>query len=195
MFLRSDGGLRSIRMRGSQLLAQSAEYLVAIVRQVHIILFVDSFQLRVEATNHHVLEAVGLNLGPVFHLIRRNILRIASDIIRSEGIRSLGTDSRHQLVILVGDEILSSHLRHTVNLVVGLTAGSRVGQLAVDLVATLNLVEQGSLSLWIGCTEQPGALEHQMFQIVGQARRLGGVVLRPRAHGNIGLNTRLVLID
>ena len=78
---------------------------------------------------------------------------------------------------------------------IGLLAGYRICQLTIGLVTLFYLVEQGRFCCRIVGTKQLGALEHQMLQVVGQARRLGRVVLRARAHGDIGLNTRLVLID
>ena len=110
MFLRTDGGLRSIGVCRGEFLAQGTPYLVTIVRQVHVILLIHGLQLGVETTNHHVLETVGLNLGPVFYLVRRNILRIAGDVVRGEGIGTLGTDSSHQFVVLIGNEILGGNL-------------------------------------------------------------------------------------
>ena len=65
-----------------------------------------------EAADNHILEAVGLNAGPILNLIRRNVLHIASHIVARIGITSLRSDACHELVILVGNVILGSKLRH-----------------------------------------------------------------------------------
>ena len=70
----------------------------------------------------------------------------------------------------------------------------RVGELAVSLVALLDLVEQGFLGLGIVGTKQECTLEHEVLQVVSQTGSFGGVILRPRTHGYISLNTRLLSI-
>ena len=148
-----------------------------------------------EAAYHHILETVGLYPGPVADLVGRDILRIAGHVVGGVGVRPLGADGSHQLVVLVGDEILCRHLRHGVYPVVGLPALLRVRQLAIDLVAPLYLVEQRLFRLGVCGAELPGALKHQMLQIVRQSRRLGWVVFRARAHGDISLYARLLRVD
>ena len=63
-----------------------------------------------ETADDHILETVGLNLCPVLHFVAGNVFRVAGYIVRGIGIRSLCTDSRHQFVVLVGNEILGSNL-------------------------------------------------------------------------------------
>ena len=194
VILRTDSGLRTIGMSRRQLLAQRTPYLVAIIGEVDVILLVNGLQLSVETTDNHILETVGLHLGPVLNLVRRDILRIARHIVGGKGIGALSTNGSHQLVVLVGDEVLGSYLRHTVNLMVGLLTLCRVGQLAISFVALLNLVEQRLLGSRIGSTELLGALEHQVLQIMGETRCLSRVVLRTRTHGDIRLNTGFLLV-
>ena len=193
--LRTDGGLCTVGVRWGQLLAQSTENLVAIVGQIEIILLIDGLQLGVEPTNHHVLETVGLNLRPVLNLVAGDILRIAGDVVGRKGVGTLSTDGCHQLVVLVGDEVLCCQLRDRVNLVVGLLTGCRVGQLAVDLVALFYLVEQGSLCSGVVGTKLLSTFEHQMLQIVGQTGSLCRVVLGTRAHSDVGLDTGLLFVN
>ena len=112
MLLRTDGGLCAIGMVRPEHLRDGVEQLALVLRQTDVILLVHSLQLGVEATDHHVLEPVTLDLGPVLDLVRGDILRITGHIVRGIGIRSLSTDGSHQLVILIGNEILGSHLAH-----------------------------------------------------------------------------------
>ena len=70
-----------------------------------------------------------------------------------------------------------------------------IGELAISLIALLNICQQWGLSLRIGCSEQFRTLEHQVLQIVGQSCGLRRVVLRTRPHGYICLDTGFLLID
>ena len=195
VLLGADGGLRAVGVRGEELRQQSLVLLVTIVREPDIELLVNSLQLSVEAADDHILEAVGLHLGPVLHLVRWDVLDVAGHIVRSESVRALATDGRHQFVVLVGDEVLGCQLRNAVNFVVFLLSQSLVGDGAILLVALLNLVEQRSLGLGVGSAELSGALEHQVLQIMRKTGCLGRIVLRARAHGNISLYARFFLVD
>ena len=194
MFLRTDGGLRAVRMGRRQLLTHRTPYLVTVVSQIHVVFLVDGFQLGMETANHHVLETVGLNLRPVLNLVRRDVLYVARHIVRREGIRTLGTDSCHQLVVLVGNEVLCCHLTHRVNLVIGLLTGLSIGQFTICLVTLLNIRQQRSLCRGVRGAKLLGTLEHQVLQIVSQTGCLGRVVLRTCPHGDIGLNAGLFLV-
>ena len=81
MFLRTDGGLSAVGVRGEQLRHHGSIELVAIIRQTDVILLIDSLQLRMETTNGHIHEAVGLNLCPVINLVRGDILHVAGHIV------------------------------------------------------------------------------------------------------------------
>ena len=195
VLLRTDSGLCAIGVGWGELLAQCTPYLVAIVGQIHVILLIDSLQLCVETTDDHVLETVGLDLGPVFDLVRGYVLGIAGDIVRCEGVGALSTDGCHQFVVLVGNEVLGCHLRHAVDFVVGLLAGCGVCQLSVGLVTGFDLVEQRSFSLIIVCAKLFAALEHQVLQVVCQACCFGWVVLRTCAYSDVGLDTGFLRVD
>ena len=81
VFLRTDGGLCAIGMVGPEHLADGVEEFALVARQSDVILFVDSLQLGMEATDHHILETICLDLRPVLDLVRWDILRIAGHII------------------------------------------------------------------------------------------------------------------
>ena len=108
--LRADGGLCTVWMRGKQLVHQGVVHLLAVVGQIDVILLIDCLQLRMESTDGHVLETIGLNLQPRIHLVGGNILDIASTVVPGVGIGTLGTYHRHELVVLVRNEILGSQL-------------------------------------------------------------------------------------
>ena len=147
-----------------------------------------------EAANHHILETVALDLSPVLNLVAGDILRIAGHIVRGEGVGSFSTDSGHQLVVLVGDEVLGCHLRDAVDLMVLLLAGLGIRQSAVFLVALFDLVEQRCFGSHVVRAEMGGALKHQVLQIVRQTGGLCRIVLRTCTHGDIGLNTRTLRV-
>ena len=173
----SDGRLSTIGMCGEQFGHHRIVHLLIIVSQIDVILLVHSLQLGMETTDGHVLEAVSLYLQPRLHLVRRDVLDIAGPVVPGIGIGSLGTNHGHHLVVLVGNKVLGSQLRHRVNLVVGLAALLGISQCTVLLVASLNVSQQRSFSLRVGHTILVGSLEHQVLQIVCQACRLRRVVL------------------
>ena len=69
-----------------------------------------------------------------------------------------------------------------------------VGGVVVNLVQRLDLLELFLLLLPIQCAEVVGALEHQVFQVVGEARGFRRVVLAAHAHRDVGLDARNVLV-
>ena len=159
-------------------LADGGKELTLVAAQSDIILLIDSLQLGVETTYHHVLESVGLDLCPVLNLVRRDILRITGHVVRGVGVRPFCTDGCHQLVILIGNEILGCHLRDRVDLVVSLLTRIRIRQLAISLIALFNLCEQRGLSLGVIRTKLFRALKHQVLQVVSQSCRFRRVILR-----------------
>ena len=194
MLLRTQRSLQTIGMIREQLTHHGSHLLTEIARQTDVVLLIDSLQLGMETADDHILETVCLNLGPVFYLVRRNVLDIAGNVIRGVGIGTLGTNSRHQLVVFVRDKVFGSQLRHRVNLVVGLTALGRICQRAILLITSLNIGQQGGFGLGVGNTELVGTLEHQMLQIVSQTRCLSRVVLGTRTNGNESVQTGFLLV-
>ena len=150
-------------MGRKQFLAQRLIELARILRQTDVILLVDSLQLGVETTDDHILETVCLNLGPVLDLVRGYILDIARHIVRGKGIGTLRADGRHQLVVLIRDKVLSSHLTDAVDAAIGLTALLRVCQLAILLVTLLDVGQQWSLLCRVSHAELSRSLEHDML--------------------------------
>ena len=195
MLLSTDGGLSAIRMIGEEFGHEGFVLLVHVVGQSDVIFLVDGLQLGVETADDHILETVGLYLCPILNLIGRNVLCVASHIVRSEGIRTFGSDGCHQFVVFVGDEVFGGKLAHGVNLVVLLSAQGFVGDGAVFLVPLFDVGKERSLCLGVGGSKLACALEHQVLEIVGQTRRFGRVVLRTRAYGNVRLYAGFLLVD
>ena len=90
-----------------------------------------------------MLETVALDLRPVLDLVGWDILRIAGHIIRGECIRTLRTDSSHQFIVLIGDEVLGSNLTHRVDLMIRLFTLGWVCQQTITLIAVLDVLQQG----------------------------------------------------
>ena len=177
MLLLADGGLRTIRVVRECQLQEFVRYLPTVVCESHIVLLVDGLELGVEATNHSICETLRLHLCPVLNLIRWDILHIVCLVERSPRIGAIRTYCLHQLVVLVRNSILGCLLRYAVNLGVDGLALHLVGGCSVDFEQTLNLVEQRLLGLVVLCAELVGTLEHQMLEVVCQARSLGWVIL------------------
>ena len=195
VFLCTQYGLRAVGMVGEQGGVHGLPDFAAVARQRHVLLLVDGLQLGVEAADHGVLETVGLDLGPVVDLVRRDVLDVYGHVLRREGIGAVGADGRHQFVVLVGDGDLRSLVADRVDAVVDRRALGFVGRLAVNLEEVFDLVEHRFLGCEIRCAELLRALEHQVFEIVRQPGGLGRVVLAAHIHGDVGLDTRRLLVD
>ena len=170
------------------------EHLAEVGSQTAVVFLVHGFQLRVETTNHHVLEAVCLHDCPAFDGIRRNVLLIDCFVRAGVGIGGVRTYGSHQLVVFIGDGILRSLVGDGVNLVVdGLTLIC-VGCLAIHFVEIANLVEQRLFGSVVLRTKRSRTLEEDVFQIVSQSCCLMWVVLATRSHGNVRLDSWTVLV-
>ena len=160
MLLRTEYRVLTARVVGVEQLEDAVVGLVAVACERHIVLLVNGLKFGVEAANYIVREAIRLNLCPILHLIRGDILGVDSLVERCPSVGARSTDCRHQLVVLVGDCILRSLLRNAVNLSVDLLALGGVLGVAIELEENLDLLEQRSLSSVVRCTELLRALEH-----------------------------------
>ena len=188
-----DGGVvRVFREQGGE--GRFLDFLL-VHHRVHVVLLVDGLQLGVEAAENDVLEAVGLDLGPVLQLVGRNVLGIAGHVVAGVGIGAATADGRHRLVVLVGDEDLGGFIRNGVDLVIDGFALFGIGGLAIDLEEFLDLVEERFFLRIVRRSELFRALEHQVFEIVGETGGLLRVVLAADLHGDVRVDARLVLVD
>ena len=131
----------------------------------------------------------------VWKLVRRDVLDVYGHVLRREGVGPVGADGGHQFVVLVGDGDLRSLVADRVDAVVDRRALGFVRGLAVDLEEPFDLVEHGFLGGVVGRSELFGSLEHQVFEVVCQTGRLGGVVLAADPHGDGRLDAGLLLHD
>ena len=69
VLLRANGGLRAVGVGGEEHAAHGLPQLAVVLGNADVVLLIDGLQLGVEPSDDHVLEAVGLNLSPVFHLV------------------------------------------------------------------------------------------------------------------------------
>ena len=92
MFLGSDSGLCAVRVSREEQLAYGCKLLACVVGQRDVEFLVHSLKLGMETTDDHILESVALNACPVLHLVRRNVLHIASHVGRGIGIGAVGSD-------------------------------------------------------------------------------------------------------
>ncbi len=182
-------------MRGVESGQQLLVYLAAVLGQRHVFLLVDGFQLGVESSQYRVLEAVGLYAGPVINLVGRNILHIAGHIVARIRVGAVCTDGAHQLVVLVWDSYFRRLVAHRVDFAVYAGTLGAVGSAAVCFKKSLDAVEHRLLGGIIAGSELFRALEHKMLEVVCKAGCFCRVVFASHAHGDICLNTGLVLID
>ena len=194
VILRADDCLRPIRMADKEHAVQGVDGLFTVVGQAHILFLIHGLQFRMETAENAVHEAVGLDFGPVFHLVGRNFLHVTGDVVGGEGVGALGADDGHQLVVFVGDGNLGSLQAHGVNLLVHGFPLCRVRQAAIHLIQGVNLGQQRFFGLIILGAELLGSLEHHVLQVVGQAGVVGRIVLSSSMHGDVGLDTGLVLV-
>lgn len=102
VFLRAEYGLFAVGVVRIEHFADRGVNLTVVVRQGHVFLLVDRFELGVESADHDVLEAVGLDPGPVLDLVRRNVFDIDRPVHRGVGVGFQSTDRRHQLSYSLG---------------------------------------------------------------------------------------------
>ena len=167
---------------------------VAIACKSDVIFLVNGLQLGVETAYNHVLETVGLYFCPVVHFVSGDVFRVTRNVVAGVCVGFFGSDRRHQLVVLVGDEVFGSQLRHAVYAVVGFFALFGVGKRAVFLVPLFDVFQQGRFFFGICCAELFRSLKHQVFQIVCQARSFGGVVSTSRLYCYVGVNAWCLFI-
>ena len=195
MFLRAEHGLRAVGVVWEEGIEHRLVHLAAVLGERHVLLLVHRLQFGMEAADDVVLEAVGLNLGPVLHLVAGDVFGVAGHVETGVGVGPVGTDGCHQLVIFVGDGVLGGFVAQAVDDVVDGRALGLVGGLAIDLELLLNLVEQGLFKCVVLGAELLGTFEHQVLEVVGQTGGLGGVVLSAYAHSDVGLDARSLFVD
>ena len=193
--LGADDGLRPVGVVGEQERVEGVEGFVGVGGQAHVLFLIDGLELGVEAAEYAVHEAVGLDLGPVLHLVGGNFLHIAGDIVGRVGIGPFGADDGHELVVLVRDRDLGGLVADGVDLMVQGEALVVVLQGAVHLKETVDGREHRLLGLVVLGAELLGTLEHHVLEVVGEAGVVGGVVLAARPDGDIGLDAGFVLVD
>ena len=69
MLLRTDGGLRAIRVIGEEHGCEGREEFALVAAEADVVFLIDGFQFGMETADDHVLETVRLNLGPVLHFV------------------------------------------------------------------------------------------------------------------------------
>ena len=195
VFLGAERGLGAVRMMGEQGLAQAFPDLVAVVRERHVLLFVDGLELGMEAADHVVAEAVRLDSRPVVYLVGRDVLGIDGLVIGGPGVRSVGAYDRHQLVVFVRNRKFGGFVAHGIYPVVDGLALRFVLRFAVGLEELFDLVQHGLFGLIVARSELLRSLEHQVLEVVGEAGGLRRVVLAADLDSDIGLDARLILID
>ena len=183
-----------IGMGGRESLRDGRKNPVPVFIKIHIVFLIHTLQLRMEPSQHHVLETVALHAGPVFHLIGRNVLHIHRLVVAGIGIGAVAADVRHHLVIFVGDEIGACKIADAVNLLVDGRTRCIVLSDTIGLIEIAYLIQQDFFLLVVGGAQVGTALKHHVFQIVGQTCRLRGLMLASRVYGNECLYSRLFLV-
>ena len=139
----------------------------AVVGHVHVLLFINGFQLGMEETENRVGETLAFNHQPTFQLIVRDILLIDSHIVGCEGIGALCADHGHQFVVLVRDGVFGSLVRNRVDLVINSLALGGIGGVIIDLVQRLDLLQLFLLFRPVKRAKVAGPFEHEVLEVVG----------------------------
>ena len=113
---------------------------------------------------------------------------------RCVSIYALRPDGSHEFVKLVRNEVGGSGVRDAVNDAIERHTLRRIGGVAVLFVKLGNLVQIGLLGFVVHSPVTGRPLEHQVFEVVRQARGFGRVVLTPHTHCDIGLDAGLALV-
>ena len=187
VFLRTDGGLCTIRVVREEGAHDCLNHLLAIESRVHVTFFVHGLQFGVESTDHQVLETVCLNLRPVLNLVARNVFHVASHIVAGIGIGTTGTDSGHQLVVFIRDEVSGSFVRKAVDNVIDGLAFGLICRLAIDFELCLDGIEKRLFGFVVHGSVLLCTLEHEVFQVVRQTGGFGWVVLTAHTYSDVGL--------
>ena len=192
--LGADNRLGAIGMVGEEHGIEGVDGFLDVVYHTHVLLLIDSFQFRVETAEDAVAEAVGLDAGPVLHLVGGDFLHVAGDVVAGEGVGTLGADDGHELVVFVGDGQFGGLVTHGVDDAVEGLALRGVREGSVHFEEAVYPGEQGFFGLIVLCAQDFRPLEHHVFQVVGQAGVVGRVVLSSHAHGHVGLDAGFVLV-
>ena len=195
MLLGADDGLRAVGVIEEEHRAEGVDHGPCIAGQTHVVLLIDGLKLGMKAADDAVLEAIGLDLGPVLDLVRGDVLGVAGDVEVRVRVRARGADSGHQLVVLVGDGILRSLVADAIDLTIECLAFGLVGGFAIDFKKAFDLVEEGLFGLIVRRPEVSGALEHEVLKVVRQAGGLCWVVLSAYANGDISLDAGRLFVD
>ena len=119
-----------------------------------------------ETTDYIVFKAVRLDFSPVVDLIGRNIFRIDSHIKSRISIGAIGSDSSHQLIVLIGNSIFGRFIRNTVDLMIDFFPFGLIGSLPVNFKQLFDLIEQRLFHFIILSTKLLCPLKHQMFKVM-----------------------------
>ena len=195
VLLGADSGLDSVRMTGKQHRINSFHCLGVILRQAHVLLLIDRFQLGVEAADHGMDEPVSLDLGPIIDLVGGNILLIDGHISGCEGIGACRSDDGHQFVIFIGDGYLGRLIADRVYDMIQSHPLLGVDLGPIFLEKASDLLKHGLLGLIIRGSETLGALEHQVLKVMGQTCGLMRVVLASNSNRDVSLKARSLLIN
>ena len=195
VLLGADSGLDAVRMAGKQHGINGFHSLGVILRKAHVLLLIDSLQLGVEAADHRVDEPVSLDLRPILYLVGGNILLIDSHVGGREGVGSGRSDDGHQFIIFIGDGDLRGLIADRVDHMVEGDPLLRICLGPIFLEKAPDLVEHRLLRLIVRGSETLRTLEHQVLQIVGQARCLVRIILAADPHGYVSLQPGGLLID
>jgi hypothetical protein len=144
----------------------------------------------VEEAKNRILEAVGLDGGPLGQAIGRQTDAVHGFFDRGVGVEGRLAQGFVGRIEFVGNGVLGGQLRLGVDLFVKILALLGVFFAEVLFVKILDFVEMDLLFFIIQGTETLAALEEKMFEVVRQASGFGGVVFRSGPHHDFGVKAR-----
>ena len=160
-----------------------------------VLLFVDVLQLALEASEHGLHQALGVQPAPLLHKLRQEGVVVVGHVVTGAGVEPAAAIFRDETAVLVGNGVVGSLQTQLVDMLLDTLALSLDLGLREQVVLRRDAVEPRLFLLVVDGAYTVGALEHDMLEIMGDARVRA--VLGPRLHddGTEDLRLRVVLVE
>ena len=140
-------------------------------------------------------KTVAVEREPLAHVLGREGIIIIGIVVARPGIESCPAKFSDEAVVFVGDGILAGTDAQTVDVTLDGLAACFIARLCQQLVLGGDAVKVDLLSLIVDGADGVGALEHDMFEIVSDAR-IGTVAGSSFHHdGTIDLGLCVVFVE
>ena len=136
---------------------------------IHILLLIDRLQFVLEQAEDRIAQPFAVQFSPMGHVLRCEYIIIGSTVVRSLGIEFRSSITGDEPVEFIRNDVLSRLLVEVVDLLHELFAFGRILRLGQFVVFEGNLIQEAFLSRIVQRADPVRALEHHVFEIVGNA--------------------------